>query len=65
MVSCQKKENQQSAAAVANTLTDEEKAAGWELLFDGSTLNGWKRYGADSIGPLWSVKDGIIVCDGA
>jgi hypothetical protein len=25
-----------------NSLTPEEKAAGWILLFDGSTLNGWK-----------------------
>jgi hypothetical protein len=48
-----------------NTLTDEEKSAGWELLFDGSTLNGWKRYNHDTIGPLWSVKDGMIVCDGS
>jgi hypothetical protein len=48
----------------ANALTAEEKSAGWQLLFDGSTLNGWKRYGHDTIGPLWSVKDGAIVCDG-
>jgi hypothetical protein len=48
----------------SNALTDEEKTAGWELLFDGKTLDGWKRYGADSIGPLWSVKDGVIVCSG-
>jgi hypothetical protein len=47
-----------------NTLSSSEKAAGWELLFDGSTLTGWKRYGGDSIGPLWSVKEGMIVCDG-
>jgi len=47
-----------------NALTEEEKAAGWELLFDGSTLNGWKRYNHDTIGPLWTVKDGVIICDG-
>jgi hypothetical protein len=54
-----------TATSTENTLTDEEKSAGWELLFDGSTLNGWKRYNHDTIGPLWSVKDGMIVCDGA
>jgi len=68
---CQKSGTQDTASAdaaatepAANVLTDSEKADGWELLFDGSTLNGWKRYGADSIGPLWSVKDGVIICDG-
>ena len=48
----------------ANSLTAEEKTNGWELLFDGSTFNGWKRYNHDTIGPLWSVKEGEIVCDG-
>jgi hypothetical protein len=24
-----------------NTLTEKQKAAGWQLLFDGKTLNGW------------------------
>jgi hypothetical protein len=66
LVSCNKPAPQETTVAEAqpNTLTEEEKAAGWELLFDGQTLNGWKRYGADSIGPLWTVKDGVIVCSG-
>src|SRR5277367_3865152 len=66
--SCQKKQQSESAISSAkpnpNTLTEEEKADGWELLFDGSTLNGWKRYNTDTIGPLWIVKDGMIVCNG-
>lgn len=63
--SCQKPAPQQeTVVATLNALTDDEKAAGWELLFDGSTLNGWKRYNQDTIGPLWSTKDGMIVCDG-
>lgn len=47
-----------------NSLTEQEKSEGWQLLFDGSSLDGWKRYNADSIGPLWAVKDGAIVGDG-
>ncbi|MBL7877777.1 MAG: DUF1080 domain-containing protein [Cyclobacteriaceae bacterium] len=63
--SCQKPAQEDSAVVVeANALTSEEKAAGWELLFNGTSLDGWKRYNHDTIGPLWSVKDGMIVCDG-
>ena len=28
----------------ANTLTDAEKAAGWRLLFDGTSLTGWHNF---------------------
>lgn len=64
--SCQKPAPQQETAviAAANSLTEDEKLAGWELLFDGSTLDGWKRFNQDTIGPLWSVKEGTIICDG-
>jgi hypothetical protein len=70
VVSCQKSSQQEGetdseeTAAGPNALSEAEAAAGWELLFDGSTLDGWKRYNHNSIGPLWSVKDGVIVCDG-
>jgi Domain of Unknown Function (DUF1080) len=47
-----------------NILTPEEQQAGWELLFNGNNLDGWKRYNQDTIGPLWSVKDEAIVVDG-
>ncbi len=32
-----------SALAADNELTPEDRAAGWTLLFDGKTLDGWKR----------------------
>jgi len=39
-----------------NTLTDTEKADGWELLFDGKTMTGWHGYnGADT--EAWSIED--------
>src|SRR5690606_9500816 len=53
-----------AAAPADNTLTEAEAAAGWELLCDGKSLDGWKRYNADEIGPLWVVEDGMIVCKG-
>lgn len=62
--SCGKPASQTDVPAPPNTLTEEEKSNGWELLFDGQTLNGWKRYGADTIGPLWVVQQGALVCNG-
>lgn len=44
-----------------NTLTPEEKEAGWKLLFDGTTLNGWKCLKANSTG--WKVENGAIYYD--
>jgi len=65
-VSCQKSNssNEEVTMPDLNSLTEDEKTAGWELLFDGTTLDGWKRYNQDTIGPLWSTKDGMIICDG-
>lgn len=64
---CQKQGAQETSTteAAPNTLTEEEKNSGWELLFDGTTLNGWKRYNRDSIGPLWIVQEGVLLCNGS
>ena len=34
-----------AALAAENTLTDQEVAAGWKLLFDGKTAAGWRALG--------------------
>ncbi|MCB0637946.1 MAG: DUF1080 domain-containing protein [Lewinella sp.] len=46
-----------------NTLTEAEQAAGWQLLFDGQTTNGWHNYLADTIGESWIVEDGALTLD--
>jgi hypothetical protein len=46
--------------AAPNTLTAAERRAGWRLLFDGKTLDGWRAYKADTISPRWSVVDGAM-----
>ncbi|MBU6399095.1 MAG: DUF1080 domain-containing protein [Verrucomicrobia bacterium] len=48
--------------APPNTLTDAEKAAGWQLLFDGKTLDGWHNFKRDGVRPGWQVKDGTLAC---
>jgi hypothetical protein len=48
-------------APAPNTLSAAEKAAGWTLLFDGRTLDGWRGYKkADANGMRWKVDDGAL-----
>jgi hypothetical protein len=48
------------AAAVDNALTDAEKKEGWELLFDGKTLDSWRGFKMQAIPAGWKVEDGAI-----
>lgn len=49
------------AEAPANTLTAEEQAAGWKLLFDGSSTAGWRGIGKGEFPKVgWSVKEGTL-----
>ncbi len=49
------------AQPAANTLTAEEKAAGWRLLFDGTTTKGWRNAHGDTFPDKgWVVKDGVL-----
>ncbi len=51
-------------AEPANTLSAAEKKAGWTLLFDGKTLNGWRGYKkTDATGTRWKVEDGLLTVD--
>lgn len=47
-------------AQAHNTLTSEEKAEGWQLLFDGESLDHFRNYRKDGVGPGWKVEDGEV-----
>lgn len=47
-------------AAEPNTLTAAEKSAGWKLLFDGKTLDGWRGYKTEAISAGWKVEGDVI-----
>jgi hypothetical protein len=45
----------------ANTLTEQERAEGWTLLFDGHSFQGWRGIGIPGIPEgHWIIEDGVI-----
>lgn len=51
-----------AADANLNVLTEAEQQAGWKLLFDGTSFEGWHSFKRDGVRPGWQVKDGAILC---
>ncbi len=53
---------QEVAMQDANTLSFEEKSAGWSLLWDGKTNDGWRSVrGPDFPTGGWEIKDGLLI----
>ena len=47
-------------ATEPNTLTESERRAGWQLLFDGESTENWRNYKQDTISDGWVVEDGAL-----
>jgi serine/threonine protein kinase len=54
-----------SGPANINALSAEERAAGWRLLFDGTTFDGWRGYKMTEPAPGWTVTGGALVTNPA
>lgn len=52
------------AADTPNTLTTQERADGWKLIFDGTTLDGWRGYQKDAAPDGWKIENGAIALAG-
>jgi hypothetical protein len=52
----------ESAAPPPNTITEKEKADGWKLLFDGKSMDQWRRYKTKDAAPgeQWKIIDGTL-----
>jgi hypothetical protein len=46
-----------------NSLTDEEKNAGWQLLFDGNSKSNFHVFNKKSDGAAWQIVDGALHLD--
>ena len=52
------------AAQAPNQLSPADTKAGWTLLFDGTTMAGWRAYQRpDAAGTRWVVADGLLCLD--
>lgn len=72
-IGCQPKKQEEEKAAVdsvvvetpkastAAQLTEEQKAEGWILLFDGESLKGWEFF-KEQTNNSWDVADGALHC---
>lgn len=48
-----------------NQLTDKEKKDGWQLLFDGKSMNQWRKPNSDSFPSRgWIVENGVLFIEG-
>ena len=46
--------------ATPNTLAKKEKQKGWELLFNGTTPDGWHGYNLTGFPDCWIIQDGAL-----
>ena len=46
---------------VHNTLSSDEAADGWTLLFDGQTIDQWRGYGRDDMPETWIAENGEMM----
>lgn len=70
LVGCNPKQEQaktqneaQNQTVTPNTLTEQQIAEGWRLLFDGQTTAGWKNYNKAGVGAAWKVDNGTLHFD--
>jgi hypothetical protein len=51
---------QEPGANPPNTLTEQETAAGWRLLWDGKTTDGWRSPASNSCPACWVIQNGEL-----
>ena len=57
-----KKKEAMKEKSAMNALTNEEKAQGWLLMFDGKTNEGWRGYNKPGFPTGWIIENGTLKC---
>jgi len=57
-----KKKEAMKEKSAMNALTNEEKAQGWLLMFDGKTNEGWRGYNKPGFPAGWIIENGTLKC---
>ena len=52
--------SQQAEPPLDNTLSDQERSQGWKLLFDGTSIKGWRAFNAATLPGWWIAEDGAL-----
>ena len=56
--------NTEASNGQENSLTAEEKQQGWQLLFDGNSMEHFRGFRKDEVPAGWQIEDGAIVLAG-
>ena len=48
------------ASECSNGLSAQERAAGWQSLFDGTSLEHWRSYGETEVDDGWAIENGCL-----
>ena len=49
-----------STAMADNVLTEKQKQDGWQLLFDGKSMNQWRNFKSSDLSAQWVVENGAM-----
>jgi hypothetical protein len=60
LASCTSSKSTTETVAADNTLSSKEQKAGWKLLFDGTSTNGWHTFGQQKVGAAWNIENGSL-----
>ena len=61
LAACGPKKTETSSTTSANQLTEQQKTDGWKLLFDGTSMKGWRTF-KNTENDSWEVLDGMLHC---